>query len=214
MIIIDAKFIISAVGEGQYPDDDLPEIAFVGRSNIGKSSTINTLLNRRSLAKTSSTPGKTRTINFYEINGAFRLVDLPGYGFASVSKTEKATWRQFIDFYLTRRENLKAIIQLVDIRHKPSKEDVNMEQWIDFMGRPAVVVANKSDKIGKNDQIKSLKVIREELSLPKEKGLIKFSKMTGQGKEELWQYIETILEASETAKQMAEEDHLIISEDA
>ena len=126
MKIKNSQFVISAVAMTQYPDDALPEFAFAGRSNVGKSSLINMLLNRRGLAKTSSTPGKTQLVNFYDIDGLFRLVDLPGYGFAKVSKEKKANWGNIIDTYLNNRATLIEVFQLVDIRHKPSKEDKEM----------------------------------------------------------------------------------------
>ena len=136
--------MISAVAKSQYPEDQLPEIAFAGRSNVGKSSLINMLLNRRGLAKTSSTPGKTQLVNFYDIDGLFRFVDLPGYGFAKVSKTQKANWGKIIDTYLNTRENLLEVFQLVDIRHKPSGEDKQMYDWIKASGFSGIVIGTKA----------------------------------------------------------------------
>ena len=142
MIIKNAEFVISAVGPKQYPADHLPEIALAGRSNVGKSSLINKFVNRRSLARTSSKPGKTQTLNFYRINNdAFYFVDLPGYGFAQVSQAEKDKWAKFIDAYLTKRENLCGVIQLVDLRHPPTKDDVNMYEWLMHLHRDVLVLS-------------------------------------------------------------------------
>ncbi len=198
MKINNASFLISAVKESQYPEGDLPEFAFVGRSNIGKSSLINTLLGRKNLAKTSSTPGKTRTINFYEVTsdrGLFRFVDLPGYGFASVSKSEKESWKTFIDSYLTKRKNLVGILQLVDIRHAPSKEDMMMHEWIQYDGIPALLVMTKADKLSKNQRVKPVRQIKEKLKLKKEQKAVAFSKMSEEGKEEIIEWLSSFLEA-------------------
>lgn len=143
----------------QYPNEELPEIAFAGRSNVGKSSFINALINRKNLARTSSKPGKTRTVNFYNINEEFRLVDLPGYGYAAVSKSEKDNWAKIIETYLNNRKNLYEVILLVDIRHKPTSNDILMYEWIlsfDFTG---FVIANKADKISKNSYRKNIDII-------------------------------------------------------
>ena len=150
MIIKNAEFVISAVGPKQYPTDGLPEIALAGRSNVGKSSMVNKFVNRKNLARTSSKPGKTQTLNYYRVNNdAFYFVDLPGYGFAQVSQAEKDKWAKFIDAYLTKRENLCGVIQLVDLRHPPSKDDINMYEWLMHMHKDVLVVATKCDKIPK-----------------------------------------------------------------
>ncbi|GAA0109606.1 ribosome biogenesis GTP-binding protein YihA/YsxC [Clostridium tertium] len=184
--IKNSDFVISAVKKEQYPITGLPEIAFVGRSNVGKSSIINALTNRKKLAKVSQTPGKTRLINFFIINGdEFYLVDLPGYGYAKVSKTEKASWGKTIETYLNGRQELKRVVLLVDSRHKPTADDIQMHEWIKFYGYDEVVIATKSDKLSNNELRKSEKVIRETLNLEKEDKLYFFSSLNKKGKDEL-----------------------------
>lgn len=184
--IKNSDFVISAVKKEQYPVTGLPEIAFVGRSNVGKSSIINALTNRKKLAKVSQTPGKTRLINFFIINGdEFYLVDLPGYGYAKVSKTEKASWGKTIETYLNGRQELKRVVLLVDSRHKPTADDIQMHEWIKFYGYDEVVIATKSDKLSNNELRKSEKVIREALNLSKEDKLYFFSSVNKRGKDEL-----------------------------
>ncbi|MBS5307955.1 MULTISPECIES: ribosome biogenesis GTP-binding protein YihA/YsxC [Clostridium] len=186
MKIKNSDFVISAVKKEQYPITGLPEIAFVGRSNVGKSSIINALTNRKKLAKVSQTPGKTRLINFFIINGdEFYLVDLPGYGYAKVSKTEKASWGKTIETYLNGRQELKRVVLLVDSRHKPTADDIQMHEWIKFYGYDEVVIATKSDKLSNNELRKSEKVIRETLNLEKEDKLYFFSSLNKKGKDEL-----------------------------
>lgn len=184
--IINSDFVISAVKREQYPITGLPEVAFVGRSNVGKSSIINAITNRKKLAKVSQTPGKTRLINFFIINGdKFYLVDLPGYGYAKVSKTEKASWGNTIETYLNDREQLKRVVLLVDSRHKPTADDIQMHEWIKFYGYDEVVIATKSDKLSNNELRKSEKVIRETLNLSNEDKLYFFSSVNKKGKDEL-----------------------------
>ena len=184
--IKNSDFVISAVKKEQYPITGLPEIAFVGRSNVGKSSIINALTNRKKLAKVSQTPGKTRLINFFIINGdEFYLVDLPGYGYAKVSKTEKASWGKTIETYLNGRQELKRVVLLVDSRHKPTADEIQMHEWIKFYGYDEVVIATKSDKLSNNELRKSEKVIRETLNLEKEDKLYFFSSLNKKGKDEL-----------------------------
>lgn len=185
MRIKQSEFIISAVKKQQYPTDNRVEIAFVGRSNVGKSSIINALTNRKKLAKVSQTPGKTRLINFFLINNDFYLVDLPGYGYAKVSKAEKASWGQTIERYLNGREELKRVVLLVDSRHKPTADDVMMHEWIKHYGYDVIVVATKSDKLSNNNLRKSEKVIRETLKLDKEDKLYFFSSLNKKGSEQL-----------------------------
>ena len=185
MRIKQSEFIISAVKKQQYPTDNRVEIAFVGRSNVGKSSIINALTNRKKLAKVSQTPGKTRLINFFLINNDFYLVDLPGYGYAKVSKAEKASWGQTIERYLNGREELKRVVLLVDSRHKPTADDVMMHEWIKHYGYDVIVVATKSDKLSNNNLRKSEKVIRETLKLDKEDNLYFFSSLNKKGSEQL-----------------------------
>jgi GTP-binding protein len=185
MLIKKSDFVTSAVKPHQYPIDDRPEIAFVGRSNVGKSSIINALTNRRHLAKVSGTPGKTRLINFFIINDSFYLVDLPGYGYAKVSKVEKESWGKIIEDYLIKRAALKRVVLLVDCRHKPTGDDVLMHEWIKHYGYDVIVVATKSDKLNKVELRKSEKVIRETLNLNSENKLIFYSSSKKIGTEEV-----------------------------
>lgn len=188
MKIVSSDFIISAVKKEQYPVNGLPEIAFAGRSNVGKSSLINTLINRKNLARTSGRPGKTQTLNFYLINEQFHLVDLPGYGFAKVTKEIKQQWSEFIEEYLTSRPNLAGIIQLVDLRHPPSEEDMIMFEWVKHLGIPSLLVATKADKISKGQHLKHKKIIREKLLINNE-DITLFSAETRQGREEILAWI-------------------------
>ncbi len=176
-----------AVNKAGYPDDQLPEIAFAGRSNVGKSSFINTMLNRVNLARTSGKPGKTRTINFYVVNDTFRFVDLPGYGYAQVSKDERKKWGEIIERYLTDRENLKAIALIVDIRHKPSPQDVEMYNWVITFGYEPIVVATKADKIARGQWERHLKIIREELGVKNRNTVVPFSSSKKLNIERLWE---------------------------
>jgi len=184
------EFVISAVKPEQYPDDALPEIALAGRSNVGKSSLINRLIQRKNLARTSGQPGKTQTLNYYRINESMYFVDLPGYGFARVSQETRKQWGKMIEKYLTERMNLRAVLHLVDIRHAPSAEDVMMSEWLDHIGIETCVVATKADKIPKGKRPAHVKVIREKLGLAKDRPLIVFSSEEGLGKDELWSWIE------------------------
>lgn len=186
MRIVSSEYVISAVGPDQYPAGSRPEIAFAGRSNVGKSSLINKLLNRRALARTSGSPGKTRALNFYDINGTFYFVDLPGYGFAKVSKDTKAQWGKMIEEYLLNREHLKAVIQLVDIRHEPSNEDIQMHDWLKHYGIPTVLAATKADKVPRGKWQKHLKLISQGIKPLPETPVVCFSAETGQGRDELW----------------------------
>ncbi|MFR5264330.1 ribosome biogenesis GTP-binding protein YihA/YsxC [Clostridium sp.] len=185
MKINTSEFIISAVKKSQYPEGGAPEVAFVGRSNVGKSSIINALTNRRKLARVSQTPGKTRLINFFLLNNDFFLVDLPGYGYAKVSKKEKESWGKVIETYLTEREPLKRVVLLVDCRHKPTADDVLMYNWINHFGYDCKVVATKRDKISNNEVAKSEKLIRATLGMPKEEKLLFFSSLNKNGKDQL-----------------------------
>ena len=185
MRIKNSEFIISAVKRDQYPVDDRVEVAFVGRSNVGKSSIINALTNRRHLAKVSQTPGKTKLINFFLINSNFYLVDLPGYGYAKVSKKEKESWGKTIEMYLTDREELKRVVLLVDCRHKPTNDDITMHEWIKHYGYDVIVIATKSDKLSNNDLRKSEKIIRETLKLGKNDTLAFFSSLNKKKKDEI-----------------------------
>lgn len=185
MIIKSSEFVISAVKRVQYPSDERAEIAFVGRSNVGKSSIINAITNRKRLARVSQTPGKTRLINFFIINNDFYLVDLPGYGYAKVSKQEKESWGKTIETYLCDREELKRVVLLVDSRHKPTADDIMMHEWIKHYGYDVTVVATKSDKLSNNEIVKSKKIIRDTLKLDKEDKLYFFSSVNKKGRDEL-----------------------------
>ncbi|VYU26135.1 putative GTP-binding protein EngB [Clostridium tertium] len=196
--IKNSEFVTSAVKREQYPTTGLPEIAFVGRSNVGKSSIINALTNRRKLAKVSQTPGKTRLINFFVINnGEFHLVDLPGYGYAKVSKTEKASWGNTIETYLSGRSELKRVVLLVDSRHKPTADDIQMHEWIKFYGYDEVIIATKSDKLSNNELRKKEKDIRDTLKLTKEDTLYFFSSVNKKGRDELVDNLFNVLVESE-----------------
>lgn len=186
MKVTQAEIVISAVKPEQYPSELLPEFALAGRSNVGKSSFINKMINRKNLARTSSKPGKTQTLNFYLINEMVHFVDVPGYGFAKVPKSERDAWGRMMETYLTSREQLRAVLQIVDLRHPPSKDDVTMYEYLKHYELPVVVIATKADKIPKGKWQKHLKVIRETLGMEKEDELILFSSETGQGKDEVW----------------------------
>ena len=186
MKIISSEIIVSAVSPKQYPGDGKPEFALVGRSNVGKSSAINTMLNRKSLARVSSSPGKTRTINFYLVNKEFYLVDLPGYGYTKASKSEKANWGKMIETYLKDRKNLYEVVLLTDIRHKPTADDKMMYDWIKHYGYGTIVVATKSDKISRGNYQKHFKIIREELGMSPTDKIIPISSLKKEGMGELW----------------------------
>ena len=175
------------------PPETLPEIAFAGRSNVGKSSLINSLLNRKNLARTSSSPGKTVTINFYNVNEAFLLVDLPGYGYAKASLEARAAWGKLIEKYLSSRDILKCVVLLIDIRHAPTKDDVQMYNWIKQSGLDSIIVATKHDKIKKNQTMRQLKLIRETLGCPKDEPIIPHSSVSKEGRDELLDMIGDIL---------------------
>lgn len=186
MKVTSSDIVISAVKPEQYPSDPIPEFALAGRSNVGKSSFINKMINRKSLARTSSKPGKTQTLNFYIINNALHFVDVPGYGYAKVAKTERAAWGRMIETYFTSREQLRAAIQLVDLRHPPTKDDISMYEFLKHHNLPVIVIATKADKIPKGKWQKHLKITRETLGLDKEDELMLFSSETGEGKEQVW----------------------------
>ncbi|MHC1720592.1 MAG: ribosome biogenesis GTP-binding protein YihA/YsxC [Clostridiaceae bacterium] len=189
MEIKQSEFIISAVKREQYPTDNRLEIAFAGRSNVGKSSLINSLTNRRKLVKVSGTPGKTRLINFFLINNEFYFVDLPGYGYAKVSKKEKESWGKTIETYLINREQLKKIILLVDCRHEPTEDDKIMYRFIKNCGYDCTIVATKIDKLTKNQLNKNLIMLRKALDFCEGDQLLTFSSLNKQGKEELLENI-------------------------
>ncbi|ADZ82857.1 ribosome biogenesis GTP-binding protein YihA/YsxC [Cellulosilyticum sp. ST5] len=194
MNVTKAEMIITAGLSSQFPVHDMPEIAFAGKSNVGKSSLLNAMLNRKALARTSSQPGKTQTINFYNVQDTYMFVDLPGYGYAKVSKTDRERWGKLIEGYLEKREQLKKIILLIDIRHEVGNNDKMMYDWIKHYHNEVIVVATKMDKIKRSQVQKHLSMIRKGLNLMPEDKLVGFSSETKQGKEELWKIIEEIQE--------------------
>lgn len=185
MKITSAEFIKSATAAEHYPASNLPEIAFMGRSNVGKSSLINSLLNRRSLARTSRTPGRTQLINFFLINESFRFVDLPGYGYAKVPVALKREWGAMVTDYLANRAQLVLSIHIVDLRHEPTRQDAELQEWLSFNGKQNLIVATKSDKLGKNDLRRNLQRICEQF----DGEVLPFSAHNGHGREAVWQAI-------------------------
>lgn len=194
MKIIKSDIEAVAVRKDQYPPDDMAEIAFAGRSNVGKSSLLNLVTGRKKLAKVSGSPGKTRTINFYNINDEFRIVDLPGYGYARVSKSESQKWGNMIETYLKQRKSLIKVIQLVDIRHKPTAQDIQMYDFIKFYGLDGIVVATKSDKVSRNEMNKNMNIIRKALDMGGDDIIIPVSALKRTGHDKLLDVIEGLLE--------------------
>ena len=190
MKIYSSDYVTSAVKPSQWPTDGLPEIALAGRSNVGKSSLINTLLNRKNLARTSQRPGKTQTLNYYLINKAFYFVDVPGYGYAQVSKSEREAWARMLETYFSENKELRGVVQLVDFRHAPSADDVQMYEFLKYYQIPTIIVATKSDKISKGNHQKHIKMIKTTLQIEKGDPLVIFSSFKGTGKDELWKEIE------------------------
>ncbi|WP_163970149.1 ribosome biogenesis GTP-binding protein YihA/YsxC [Oceanobacillus halotolerans] len=186
MKVTKAEIVISAVSQKQYPNDRLPEIALAGRSNVGKSSFINKLINRKNLARTSSKPGKTQTLNFYLINEAFYFVDVPGYGYAKVSKKEREKWGIMMEEYFETRETLKAVVLITDIRHEPTRDDIQMYEFLKHFQLPVIVIATKLDKIPKGKRSKHLTRTSKILQVESEDIIIPFSAETGEGKEDAW----------------------------
>ena len=196
MIIRSAKFICSAVTPEQYPPADLPEVAFAGRSNVGKSSLINKILNRKKLVRTSKTPGRTQLLNFFEINELYRFVDLPGYGYAKVPAEVQKRWRPMVETYLTSRLNMRGMVLLLDIRREPSREDLNLWHWLQTMSIKVLTVTTKVDKLSRNKRNKQIAAIARTLGRKKEE-MLEFSAMTGEGKEELWRELIKLLEITQ-----------------
>lgn len=194
MIIKKAELETVAVKRSQYPEDNVPEIAFAGRSNVGKSSLLNLLTNRKSLARVSGAPGKTRTINFYRINDEFRIVDLPGYGYAKISKSISENWGDMMEEYFQNRQGLKKVVQLVDIRHAPSAQDVQMYEYLRHYGLDGLVAATKADKVSRNEMQKCMKTIRQTLKLGPDDLVIPVSALKRQGHDNLLAEIEKLLE--------------------
>lgn len=186
MKVNNVELVISAVRPAQYPGDYLPEFALAGRSNVGKSSFINKMIGRKSMARISSKPGKTQTLNFYKIEESIYFVDVPGYGFAKVSKTEREAWGKMIETYITMREQLKAVIQIVDLRHPPTQDDIMMYEFLKHHGIPCVIIATKADKIPKGKWQKHLKATKEGLDIKEGDEVILFSSETGLGKDQVW----------------------------
>jgi GTP-binding protein len=193
MIISSAQFVKSAVTPSQYPPEDLPEIAFTGRSNVGKSSLINTLVNRKHLVKTSATPGRTQLINFFVINQAFSFVDLPGFGYAKVPAAVRRSWGPMIETYLSTRKTLKGVVLIMDIRRIPGMQELNFIQWLRYYTIPQILVLTKSDKLSKNKQTAQKKAIADTLGVPKEEPLL-FSAKSRIGKDDVWEAVERLID--------------------
>ncbi|SFD58610.1 GTP-binding protein [Lentibacillus persicus] len=193
MKVTNAEIVISAVSPKQYPNDRLPEIALAGRSNVGKSSFINKLIQRKNLARTSSKPGKTQTLNFYKINDMFYFVDVPGYGYAKVSKTEREKWGIMMEEYFAMRDTLRACVMITDIRHEPTSDDVTMYNFLKHYELPVIIIATKLDKVTKGKRAKHIKQTYQGLSIEAGDALIPFSAETGEGKEDAWQAIKQFI---------------------
>ena len=202
MIIKKSEIEAVAVKRTQYPEAGLKEIAFAGRSNVGKSSLLNLLTGKKSLARVSGSPGKTRTINFYRINDEFRIVDLPGYGYAKVAQSMSRSWGEMIENYLENRENLLKVVQLVDIRHAPSAQDIQMYEYLRFHGLDGVVVATKADKVSRNELQKCIAVIRKTLSLSETDIVIPVSALKRTGHDKLLAVMEELLCGSGAAEKL------------
>lgn len=196
MIIKKAELEAVAVKPSQYPEDNMIEIAFAGRSNVGKSSLLNLLTNRKSLARVSGSPGKTRTINFYRINDEFRIVDLPGYGYAKASKAEQATWGDMMEKYLENRQGLKVVAQLMDVRHAPSKQDLQMYDYLKYYGLDGLVILTKADKVSRNELNKNTAMIRKALDLKPEDRTIAVSALKKTGCDVLLTEFDRIIEGN------------------
>jgi GTP-binding protein len=190
MKITSAEFMKSAFTEVDWPADKKPEISFMGRSNVGKSSLINSLLGVRGLARTSSTPGRTQSLNFFLLNNRFRFVDLPGFGYARVPKAIKSTWGEMVTSYLAKREQLVLSIHIVDSRHEPTKLDLQLHEWLEHSAKPRIIVATKSDKLSNNELKESLGRVKRVFSTDR---VIAYSAKTGRGRNELWQAVEAAL---------------------
>ena len=193
MKIATAEFLASAVAPAQYPRQPLPEVAFAGRSNVGKSSLINTLVHRKNLVKTSATPGKTRAINFFVVNQRFLLVDLPGYGYAKVPREIQASWRPMVETYLQQRDTLRAVVHIVDLRHPPTTQDQQLRSWLLHHRITVVTVATKADQVTRGQHPAHLQAIRQELALPTEEPVLLFSAHNREGRFLLWRCLEALL---------------------
>ena len=191
MIVNEVRLEMTAGNPKQFPDHGLPEIVFAGKSNVGKSSLLNVLINRRALARTSGQPGKTQTINFYNVEEKVLFVDLPGYGYAKVSKTQRDQWGQLIDDYLTNREQIVQVVLLVDIRHAPGENDIMMYDWIHHYHEKVIVVATKADKVKRSQLQKHISMIRKGLDMRENDIIVAFSSKTKQGRAELWEVFDS-----------------------
>ncbi|HZK17699.1 MAG TPA: ribosome biogenesis GTP-binding protein YihA/YsxC [Clostridia bacterium] len=190
MKIIDTKFVCGATGHRSYPEESYPEIALAGRSNVGKSSLLNKLVNRRGLARVSKTPGRTQTINFFLVNNEFYLVDLPGYGYAKVPEKVKAAWGPMIEGYLRDRKNLRGVLQLFDIRHPPTAQDLQLLEWFLHFNIPVIAVATRADKVGSSKRSKAVSDLTRKLGI---RTIIPFSSRTGEGRTDVLRAIKSLL---------------------
>lgn len=188
--ITSAEFLKSSFQLADWPAGQMPEIAFMGRSNVGKSSLINSLLSVRGLARTSSTPGRTQSLNFFLVNGRFRFVDLPGFGYARVPKAIKSSWGEMVSSYLAKREQLVLSIHIVDSRHEPTKQDLQLHEWLEHSNKPRLIVATKSDKLSNNELRKTLEHIVHVLE---DDSVVAYSAKTGRGRDELWRAIKSAI---------------------
>jgi GTP-binding protein len=193
MKIVSADFVTSAEEPSHYPGEGLPEVAFAGRSNVGKSSLINTLVNRKRLARVSSTPGHTRLINFHRINNKYMFADLPGYGYAKVSKKERERWKRMVETYLVSRQELKAAVLIMDLRRTPRADELDLIGFLTGNGITPVLVATKADKLGKTKRVKPLKEMAKALGIAPE-AIIAFSMVTGEGRDALWRKLRELME--------------------
>jgi GTP-binding protein len=203
MKIHTAEFLASAVSPAQYPRQPLPEVAFAGRSNVGKSSLINTLVHRKGLVKTSATPGKTQAINFFLINQRFVLVDLPGYGYAKVPREIQARWRPMVETYLQRRDTLRAVVHIVDLRHVPTEQDQQLRDWLQHQGIPVLTVATKADKIKPGKRTVHVEAVRRGLAMSADEPLGLFSSSSREGRLQLWRRLEVLLTPKPRARERA-----------
>jgi len=194
MKVISSEFVKTAKAPSDYPEEGLPEIAFAGRSNVGKSSLINKLLNRKKLARTSSTPGRTRALNFFRVNDRYMFVDLPGYGFAKVSQKEREAWLDMVETYLVQRQELRAVVMIMDLRRSPAREELDLITFLTHEGITPVLVATKADKLGKTRRTKPLREMGEKLGIP-HGNIILFSSQTGEGRDRLWKKLVELMAA-------------------
>ncbi len=193
---MDVSFLTSAFQEDQFPEPDRPEVAFAGRSNVGKSSLINTLVGRKRLARTSSTPGRTRSINFFSVGDSLYLVDLPGYGFARVPMKVRESWRQLVEAYLRTRANLKAVVLIMDIRRGPASGDLDLMEWLEHYAIPVIMVLTKVDKLSRQQAKNRVMLIARQTSALDPDDITLFSAKTGEGRQELWERIKSIIQGN------------------